>query len=72
MAVEGDSDSMSSQGSSMSDLVVAWPLGFREVVACLMRDSSSLAPIEAPWRQDHLMLCGAHGGNSVCHPDSTR
>ena len=32
----------------MPNPVVAWPPGFREVDACLMRDSSSLAPIEAP------------------------
>ena len=57
MAMEGDSDlTCHCRGSPMPDPVVALPPGFREVVACLMRDPPSLASIEAPWRQGHLML----------------
>ena len=48
MATEGESDSMSLWGSPMANPGVAPPPGFREVVACLLRDSPSLAPVEAP------------------------
>ena len=47
MAEEGESGLSSSWESPLPDPGVAPPPGFREVVACLMRDPPSLAPIEA-------------------------
>ena len=47
MATEGESSLTSLWGSPLPDPGVAPPPGFREVVACLMRDPSSPAPIEA-------------------------
>ena len=48
MAVEGESDLMSSWGSPMANPGVAPPAGFRGVAACLLSDSPSLAPVESP------------------------
>ena len=45
------SDWMSSPESPKPGLKVALPPGFKGVVACLLRDSPSLAPIEAPQNQ---------------------
>ena len=48
MAMQEESDSMSLLGPPEPGPEVAPCPGFKEVVACLMRDSPSLAPIEAP------------------------
>ena len=46
--MEEESDLMLLQGSPHPKPEVASSPGFKEAVACLMRDSPSLAPIEAP------------------------
>ena len=46
--MQEESDSMSLQGSPKPGPEVAPPPGFKEVVACLMRDSPTPAPTKAP------------------------
>ena len=50
-AVQEKSDLTSSPGSPEPGPKVALPPGFKGVVACLLRDSPLLSPIEAPWKQ---------------------
>ena len=50
---------------------LALPPGFEGVTACPLKDSPSLAPIEAPRAKAARYVHGAHSDNSVCHPNNS-
>ena len=71
-AMQEKYDLMSSPESPEPVPKVALPPGFKGVVVCLLRDSPSPAPIEAPPepRQPARYVDRIHSGNSVCYPNS--
>ena len=66
-AMQETSDLTSSPGSPKPRPKITLPPDFKGVVACLLQDSPSLAPIDPPRNKVARYMDGTHSGNNVCY-----